>query len=110
MTTATKIITATHIRHHATPELAFALHACDIGEARLDDGRTVYMTWGRNLTREEAEWFAAKTFFEPVEVGSVCHAGHKRENFELILPTDKVAAMPVIMDMSAPRKWMKVIR
>jgi len=50
--------------------LAIALNCCDVGEAKLADGRRVLVTWGRNLTREEQFWFAHQTSFTPVWLGA----------------------------------------
>ena len=71
--------------------LAVALGSADIGECELEDGETVYITWGRNLTRKEQKWFYANTHFQPIVLGS--HEGLA----ELILPYDLVK--PLLYDL-----------
>jgi hypothetical protein len=46
-----------------------ALGACDIGEAKLADGRRVLITWGRLADRQEQFWFAHNSTFTPVWCG-----------------------------------------
>lgn len=49
---------------------AVALGSADVGEAKLEDGRRVLITWGRNLSKAEQFWHAHNTLFTPVWVGS----------------------------------------
>ena len=53
MTTTTNIINAVKTRHIGTPLGALLTGSCDLAQAELADGRTVYITWGRNLTPEQ---------------------------------------------------------
>lgn len=79
-----------------------ATESCDIGEASLD-GKIVHTTWGRNLVKEQADWYARNTYYEPVLTGHVWETlektidvggkevvvpAGKRENFELIFPQE----------------------
>lgn len=47
-----------------------AMGSCDIGEATLETGEKVYVTWGLNLDKEKQEWFAANTGFRPIWIGA----------------------------------------
>lgn len=47
-----------------------ALGASDIGRCCLEDGRQVFITWGRNLKMEDQKWFMKHTSFELVHLGS----------------------------------------
>lgn len=42
-----------------------AINCSDIGTA-LIDGRQVYITWGRNLKKEEQEWYYYNTAYKPI--------------------------------------------
>lgn len=57
-------------RHIGSLPFAVALGCSDIGEAKLQDGRRVLITWGRNLNKSEQFWFAHNTSYVPVWVGS----------------------------------------
>lgn len=70
-------------------QLCLALGCPDIGQARLDTGEVVFITWGRNLTSAQAEWFDQHTSFEPVQVGP--------DSYELILPRIQVALLMSIL-------------
>lgn len=48
-------------RHIGSLPFCAALGCCDIGEAKLPDGRRVLITWGRNITPDEQFWFAHNT-------------------------------------------------
>lgn len=50
--------------------LSVATGCCDIGEAKLTDGRRVLITIGRNATPDEQFWYAHNTTFAPVWLGS----------------------------------------
>jgi hypothetical protein len=50
--------------------MCIALGCCDIGEARLEDGRQVLTTWGRNIPPSSQHWFAHNTTMQPVWVGA----------------------------------------
>lgn len=63
-------VKATCKRHIGSLPLAVALGCADIGEAKLQDGRRVLITWNRNLNKSEQFWFAHNTSFVPVWVGS----------------------------------------
>jgi hypothetical protein len=52
----------------------------DVGTCELENGHTVFITWGRNLTRLEQQWYYNHTKYEPVWVGS------DNGSSELILP------------------------
>jgi hypothetical protein len=60
------IETAKNVTHIGVVPGALALGCCDLGRARLASGETVMITWGRNLTPEQAAWFAERTVFRPV--------------------------------------------
>lgn len=49
---------------------AVALGIADIGEAKMEDGRRVLVTWGRNLSKDEQFWHAHQTSFAPVWLGA----------------------------------------
>lgn len=51
-----------------------ALGAADIGEAVLEDGRQVHITWGRNIPPEEREKIIASTTYDLVVLGHAEHA------------------------------------
>lgn len=46
-----------------------ALQSCDLGEAVVG-GTPMLVTWGRNLDKQTADWFAANTGFEPIDMGN----------------------------------------
>lgn len=46
---------------------ALALSCCDLGEAELEDGSKVTTTWGRNLTRDQAQWYLDNTEFNIIK-------------------------------------------
>jgi hypothetical protein len=50
--------------------LCLALGCCDIGEAKLSDGRQVLTTWGRPISPDKQFWYSHNTFFQPVWVGA----------------------------------------
>jgi hypothetical protein len=50
--------------------LCLALGAADIGEAKLEDGRRVIITWGANVDAAGQFWHAHNSRFQPVWVGS----------------------------------------
>lgn len=50
--------------------LAFELGACDIGEAELESGERVRITWGRNLSPHSQRWHAISTSCRMVWVGA----------------------------------------
>lgn len=47
-----------------------ALGCYDIGVATLEDGRTVYVSWGANLTREQQNHWRKVATFELVHLGA----------------------------------------
>jgi hypothetical protein len=47
-----------------------AMGCCDIGEAKLKDGRRVLITWGRNITPDEQFWFAHNSIHSCVWIGA----------------------------------------
>jgi hypothetical protein len=49
--------------------LSVAMGCCAIGEARLEDGRRVLITWGRYVLPTGQSWYAHNTEFSPVWVG-----------------------------------------
>lgn len=57
-----------------------ALGACDVGTATLEDGNQVYITWGRNLNREQQNFFLSETDFAPIWISA------DDGSAELILP------------------------
>lgn len=57
-------------RHIGGLPFATALGLCDVGEAKLADGRRVLITWGRNANPDEQFWFAHNSSYAPVWVGS----------------------------------------
>lgn len=67
-----------------------ALGCADIGTAELPSGERVIITWGRNLPREQQEWFASHTHFQPI------HLGADDGSAELVIPAaiaDKLVAI-----------------
>lgn len=50
--------------------LCLALGCCDIGEARLIDGRQVLTTWGLSLSPDRQFWHSHNTLFQPVWTGA----------------------------------------
>ena len=79
---ATGTIKATSKRFLGTPPGHIAMGGSAVGEATLEDGSKVTITWGRNIDREEQEWYLKHTGFQPIHIGS--DYGHA----ELILPPD----------------------
>ena len=68
-----------------------ALAAADIGTCELETGETVYVTWGRNLDREQQSWFAKHTHFRAVWLSA------DDGSAELILPNEMVAHLLPIL-------------
>ena len=50
--------------------LSTATGCCDIGEAKLTDGRRVMITIGRNVTPDEQFWYAHNSTFANVWLGA----------------------------------------
>jgi hypothetical protein len=71
---STRIFQATNWRPLGSIPWCIALDAADIGEATLEDGSVVKITWGRNLTQEQQDWFIKHTLFclirAPMKYGS----------------------------------------
>lgn len=63
-------VRAVGVRRLDSLPYAAAFGSCDIGEAMLEDGRRVMITWGRNLTREQQFWFAHHSTHSPVWCGA----------------------------------------
>lgn len=91
--------TAVAIRHYATPVNFLATQSCDIGEAKLQNGKRVFITWGRNISPKEARRYAHKTGFKPIKVSSSPY-------YELIFPDKSVKKMLLGCNIS-PSKWTK---
>jgi hypothetical protein len=64
------------------------LQAHDLGEAVLEDGRTVTITWGGNFHGDEfTDWFQP----EFVQLSDVSEGNTRRANYEMLIP-DAIAA------------------
>jgi hypothetical protein len=81
------------------------LAAPDVGVAELDDGRLVWITWGRNLDLDggTARQLLAQTTFD-LAVHSTYRRGEPRDIAEVILPDDLVAKLLPAIDHT-PRDW-----
>lgn len=89
---ATETIRAKSWQYLGSVPAAIALGCADIGTAVLEDGTTVYVTWGRNLDREQQEYFAYHTKFQPI------HLGSSDGTAELIIPRQFVELLiPVLI-------------
>ena len=62
---------ADRVRRLGSLPLCIPLEHCDIGEAMVDTGERFYITWGRRLDSEDAEWYIRKTLFRPIWVGDI---------------------------------------
>lgn len=87
---------AKQMRHLGSLPLCFALGACDIGEVTLGSGDRRYITWGRNMTWDEAAKFAETTEFQPCCIGQVQDRTLSRNNYELILPAKHVEKLELV--------------
>jgi hypothetical protein len=92
--------TSVSAAHVASIPGATALGACDIGSAQLTDGRTVAISWGRNLTKDDVEKWARATRLEFVQVG---------RSYEVILP-DEVAAFYLPTYLTVPEVAAQINR
>lgn len=50
--------------------LCVALRSADVGEAKLEDGRRVLITWGAKVTPDEQFWHAHNSGLQSVWLGS----------------------------------------
>lgn len=93
------------VRHLGALPAVLALHSCDLGEAVLPGGERVTITWGRNLSQKDQDWFEKNTAFRPVWNGS--DAGLA----ELIIPEPEASALRSFMLPDKRRftwKWNKM--
>lgn len=84
-----------HKRIGSIPGCLF-LQAHDVGEAVLDDGRTVTITWGANLTGHgEFE----NSLFKPelVQLPDVWELNERRANYEMLIPEAIAAKLRPIL-------------
>lgn len=86
-----KMIRPLKIRHLGTLPAVLALGSCDLGEAMLPGGEHVTITWGRNLSQKDQDWFEKNTAFRPVWNGSDDGAA------ELVIPEPEASALLGIM-------------
>lgn len=93
MTTTTEYQRATNPRRIGSLPSCIALGGSDVGEATVD-GRRVTITWGRNLPREKADWFAANTGYVPVRTGG---KSASEEYYELVIPDPDAAILREIV-------------
>lgn len=63
-------VRATAKRHLGLLPFAMAMRVPGIGEARLENGRRVLITWGMNIPKASQFWYAHSTRFSPVWVGA----------------------------------------
>lgn len=90
-------------RHVGIVRHCVALGCADIGEAVLDDGRTVWITWGRNVAPDQREGMLAHTTYELALLGSSPKAWG-----EYILPTGMALDMlmqAVVLDETT--RWIE---
>lgn len=87
-----------------------ALGCADVGEAKLEDGRRVLITWGRNISRESQFWFAHNTVFTPVWVGA------DKGECELIIgetfgssPQEEWLWLGVRIELDSDETWVPVL-
>lgn len=57
-------------RHIGSLPYATAFKCAGVGEAKLEDGRRVLITWGRDADKDEQFWYAHNTTFVPIWTGS----------------------------------------
>lgn len=97
MTTATQSRTirvypiACSARRVGSLPACVALGAADIGLASVDGGWQT-ITWGRNLSREEADRMAAQTYFRPVQLD-----GTAEDVYELVIPERMADALKSVL-------------
>ena len=54
----------------SSPVGAIVTGSSDIGQAELEDGSTVHITWGRNIDKEAQDWYLENTVFKPIYIGA----------------------------------------
>ncbi len=75
-----RTLTATHCRRIGSLPGCLAIYSADIGEATLEDGSIVTITWGRNLAPDAQEWHLQHSTYRPIWIGA------NDGSSELILP------------------------
>jgi len=75
--------------HFGTPMHSVVTGACEIATATMNN-KTVYCTWGRNLTLEEAKNIHENTGLQPVYVGLIQDdkIGGPRFAYELLVDAE----------------------
>jgi hypothetical protein len=63
-------VRAVAVRRLGSLPLCVPLRVCDVGEAKLADGRRVLITWGAHATPESQFWAAHHTVFQPIWCGA----------------------------------------
>lgn len=100
----TQYLIAKHMRHLGSIPGCIALNAVDVGEARLEDGSLVTITWGRNLDAAQVVDVVKRTTFQPVQISS-----HPDAVCELILPEPMATKLRAIISPandSRPADWV----
>ena len=75
-----------------------ALNSASIGEATVN-GKLVYITWGRNLNKEEQEYYMKETTLQPI------YTGTNDGTAELIIPEKDAEKLLLVL----LRNWLKFI-
>lgn len=66
----TDAVRAVRVRRLGSLPLAIAFGHADIGEAELEDGRRVLITWGRSVPTQQQRYYSHRTEFMPVWCGA----------------------------------------
>lgn len=69
-----------------------ALGCADVGEATLEGGEKVSITWGLNLDAKRQAWFLKETFFRPIWISA------DNGSCELILPPETAGKLLPILN------------
>ena len=79
MTAVRDFAVVTDVERIGSVPCCVALEACDVGKVTYSDGSWLYITWGRNLTREQVGWYERNTAFSGFKLIGI-------ESWELVLP------------------------
>ena len=82
--------------NHVTPlagGIAFA--TCDLGQAILEDGTCALITWGRNLSQEQVEWYINHSGCQVVKLPD---KPFRKDAYEILLGTSFVEGLSRLVE------------
>ena len=94
-----KILIAVSAKHVTPLAGGIAFATCDIGQAILEDGTCALITWGRNLSQEQAEWYTNHTACPVVKLPE---KPFRKDAYEILLCTSFVEGLSRLVKMLQP--------